>query len=676
MKKRISFFIALLLIFSVFLSSCQGGGETPGEDNTTGGEDGEGESEYMNLLDYNISLLCANTDMNAFSAAFELSQMLREKLDLTLNIRDESYTGGEYEIVVGKIESRLGDERGFADIESVANARIAALFIHSYENKLIIGASSSDAYLLALDKLSEYIDEEKGSLEIPKDFGYSLTFDAAIYREKKEIVEYSEASLASLTALAEIKVGGKALSLIRSDARNFACEISFIDDYPTVSATAAVSGATVVVTQANADKGEAVIRVTSKDGFYSSEYRVVFDVKDDYSTAAEVLLKDGKKGTVSFVADDGGHSTATFIAKTMGAKYRSLKVSFAVITKALVELKTQTVGNDTYWAIDTEGNYIYTKNQDAWDYWQDILSDTRFDVLSHSHTHAYWGDDDEGGSYEYRKNDGTTATSEVFPKGNVTKELVASQQIVRELGQKGLVYIKPGVGAALSQYYFDMLASGSVYIGARTTAYNPTEPTKMLNYASDFKTNASRYNVKAYMVQHYEVSESVPKAATTAQCLASDVTYWKDYIDAAIEKNAWACFCIHNIADDSYNAANGGHFIYQSQADKIFGYADSLADELWIASYTEATVYYHQLSSAKVTATAHRDEYVDVTLTHSEVGDCYDMPMTVKVTVHGSWEYAKTSGNTLLTVYEDSDGSKYVQLDITPGETVRITVVS
>jgi hypothetical protein len=152
--------------------------------------------------------------------------------------------------------------------------------------------------------------------------------------------------------------------------------------------------------------------------------------------------------------------------------------------------------------------------------------------------------------------------------------------------------------------------------------------------------------------------------------LAAGIDNWEKYVDEAIANGGWGCFLIHNVRDDSYRNSYE-HFIYQSQADKLFSYLYSKGDDVWVATYTDAQIYYNQWSTSTVSAEAFRDEYIILSHADEESNEIYNMALTVKVSVPMSWSAAKV-GDTVYEVSSDTDGTKFIYVDILPDSEIRI----
>ena len=75
---------------------------------------------------------------------------------------------------------------------------------------------------------------------------------------------------------------------------------------------------------------------------------------------------------------------------------------------------------------------------------------------------------------------------------------------------------------------------------------------------------------------------------------------------------------------------------------------------------------------AKISASLFGENSVSVKLDCPLDSSVFNMPLTVKVPVPKSWTYAKL-GDRELSVIENDDGTKFVYINVAPGETVTIT---
>ena len=418
-------------------------------------------------------------------------------------------------------------------------------------------------------------------------------------------------------------------------------------------------------------------------GFATTKVTKTISAKLNGPTA-EIVNKNGADAVVTYVVDDGNWDTARY-AKQMLEAYENLTFSFAVPAKQLATLNTADVDGDGIleYVMD-DGKYTYVVNQSGLDFWNGVLVQGRTEVISHTYTHGFWGTNDDGGVFVYLKNGESTVTiSESMPEGSSTKEIYASKQIIEEqLGSylrngKVITLIDPGIGVKtidskdsngelIVSYktYFKMLweraFNNGDLISVRGTFGSTYDPS--LDFATKvvtperYDTYEERMNTPAYMIVSGNAN---PKGDGS-----DDISNWTDYIDSAIELNGWACFCIHVMN------ASSGHYITAAQAEKLFAYTNS--KNVWVATYTEASLYYSEWSTAEVDVEFENGE-IKVTLTDKERNDVYDLALTVKVSVPDTWTSVNVGGDT-YNVLKDENGASYVLVDIVPDSgTVTVT---
>ena len=550
------------------------------------------------------------------------------------------------------------------------NAMIGSFSMELAGTCLTMKASDLDTMAYVESVVVSFADGAKLSVdEAELKSGYLNLYD---YKNKHKVTLYNEDELSALTILAEVKINGAKIAKLDPYKTSLNLGISYKEGFPEVAASAAGKGATVDIvqpTEENGGKCTVTVNALGKSATYSLSFYV-----EDGEVGVTIVNKDDKEGVITFVIDDGVVSTAEYLLNDFFPKYENLKASFAVKTKELATLHKVTDENgNLVWETDDNGKYVYDVNTERVNFWKSVLATGQAEVLSHSHTHSYWGDNDNGGSFEYTKNDGTTATSEVFPKGNVTMELLASQQIVYDLlGEVSYGFVKPGVGAKLSTYYTSLLEVSGFYTSARGTV-GSDNLVGHVNYAINFRQVSRRFNVYAYAIEHYDSNKDKPtdKYSSYEECIAAGIVNWKTYIDAAINGGGWACFCIHDIRPERYeDLGSTAHYIYASQADALFGYADSLADRAWIATYNEAAQYYICWSTADIKAEIVNNEKITVTFNSGERDERNRCPLTVKVDVPYAWAGVETATGTELEILTDDEGQRYILVDVAPNSSV------
>jgi len=650
---------ALLLIFINLLTLCLV--------SCTPEDDRDDDALNIDVTESGYKIICESGTAVSRATA-KLIEKVEKETGVTLGKIKLATSQSKREIIIGNLEAREESAELSKKFEPYATERIAVSAITLSEEKIVVGGSNSAGLDYAVRMLMKYVDG--GKFLVPADLDELVIFDSYTYTETDEPITFTLESLAAFTGLATLSVGGEDISVKDIDTYENTYNIDYPDKYPTIAATAGAKGGSVTVEQAS-DTNGSVATVTSKSssGEKSTVYKFNFNVSDTYSVNAEIVNKGGAKGTVTLVFDDGDTSSATYIKNTVTSKYPTLTASFALIMNKLATLNEVEDNGEHVWETDKDGNYVNTKDESVFNFWESLLADNRFEAISHSFTHTYPGNDDNGGIYDYKDyGQGNWHKTPRLPKGNLTMELNASAQILRELNQRGITFVIPGVGANLPAAFYDLLRTNGTYIGARGVTYGITKPDML-------KDISKRYDIASYAIEYYGAASvtNTTKASTPKECLNAGIDKWQAYIDDTIKEGGWGCFLVHNVRDDSYTNRYE-HFIYKSQADKLFNYLYSKGDDVWVATYTDAQIYYNQWSTSTVSAEAYKDEYVMLTHSDMENGEIYNMAMTVKVSVPETWTGAKV-GDIVYEVKTADDGTKFIYVDILPDSTIKIDAV-
>ena len=365
----------------------------------------------------------------------------------------------------------------------------------------------------------------------------------------------------------------------------------------------------------------------SSSAMAKTESETLAPIREGTPLDAMIVYPNDAKGAVSFVVDDGYQDTARIISDKLLPKYEHLRISYALIANSLAELDSD-YGRDGIeeYFLSLDGSYEYFyQNQKNLAFWRNELTQKDYcEVVSHSYTHSMWGNDDNGGAQQVQVSGGAYTTLNTA-RGAVTVELKGAQQIVRDLlGQSGNYFVMPGTGQVNSAYYLNLLQSGQYYRGARTT-------NKRINPRGEMKAPFSY--IDSWMVSATESADQ-----------------WNDFIDTAVENGSWACFCIHNIMEDA--ATGWGHYIYESNADKMFGHANRLAEdgELWIGTMSEVGDYLQYRNASSVTALYDpQRNAIGVELRSDALVADYEVTATVKIALPDAWtQGAKASDGTPL----------------------------
>ena len=531
-------------------------------------------------------------------------------------------------------------------IEANANVFNSPFYNTSDMLMLVLGSNYSEGF----GKYWNVISEGEEALVV-----YGKSYED--YLMNKD--EYRNLDTAAAT-LDGIFIDGTLIDSFAADIFNYAVSVDINKGYPIVTATRTSWVSRVeIVNPTAANSGVATIEVTSADGLTVNTYTVTVNLTGTFTgTSAEVVGKDGTTGTVTFVIDDGDKTTANFTTEMMD-KYSELKFTYAILTNQLATLNTAyDSSTGKYYYVMSDGEYTYTVKQDTVDFWNNILANYDTEVVSHTYSHLFWGNNDEGGVQKYVDSNGNVITSGNLPVGSASAEIYASIQIIEDLlGIKAATHVVPGIGVATTDKVVNGVTYATYYTYYQELLKEAIESGAILALAGNTMGNVAS-SMDRYVTKDNITTLGVNGVARLFVRPDDNKDTWKQFIANAAANNGWATFCIHKISE----SATSGHYILEKDAEELFAYA--VSENIWIANYTEAFLYYTQWASAKVNVVYENDS-IKVTLTDDEDNTVYNEALTVKVTIPANWAAVEVNGDT-LEVYADQDGSSYVLVDIVP----------
>lgn len=606
---------------------------------------------------------------------------------------EDTTSPAEKEIVLGNAKNRAEVESIRTNFESRTSEHIAAYTVKMSGTSLLIVASSPEAEAAAVDEL--FSNAKGGALTVPKSYNKTVYFDANEYRKSGEAHPYE--IVGSVTDIASVTLYGETEIVIEKGKTDYTVQISNLTPLPTADEIDVELYHPDMSYSVSYGERAMTLKVTSADENASREYKISFSGENEYEVSSEVVNKDGAKGVLTLTSDDGNQRTADFLYTVLAKNYDFLEISVAMPTRELASLTTTNDGK--VWLMDDDGNYVIQIIKNMYvskisgsvftgtdkfatkvDFWQEIVSTGQIEVLSHSHTHAAWGQSDE---LTYNDNG-----SIKYPAGNVIKELHASAQILSNLLSQETSFIcRPGGHADLtSDYFFNLVSTDSTFIGMRTSNGAPPLPgatdTK-LNAPEHFKDEYGRLRIATILVKGTETAFNEDGTGFAREdgdkakdCIAAGISAWENYVNLAMENGQWASIGFHAIYPDTETWASG-YPVFDSQVIALMEYIKPYVEsgELWLASFTEASKYYFEWSGAETTAKAYGNERVEVTLTDKEEDERFNMPLTVKVSVPADWTRAELESygeTTELTVRTAEDGSRFVYANILPGDGVSV----
>ncbi|MBQ0101217.1 MAG: hypothetical protein KBT31_00275 [Firmicutes bacterium] len=396
--------------------------------------------------------------------------------------------------------------------------------------------------------------------------------------------------------------------------------------------TAAVLSALMLLTAASCAGGNAGTNDTSEKEETQMTQETPQNALEGFESSAKLVLPHEAKGTVTYVIDDT-HKEVAMIAEDLAEKYPSLKITFAIIVSFLVSVQ-KSGGNYAY---NEDGTFSFKGSNLKYGYWDKLLKSydgKRFSFDSHTYSHAPWGIDD--------------TTDYGFPANTIQLETLGSKQAIKQFfGVEPLAMIEPGTGNKLNYRPYFLEQVKKHYYGMRTTNKDAK------NTPDYFAANVNnRYNIGSFMI--VDRTDGVPTPGL--------VDSWKSYIDSKLRIGGWACFCIHHIRHDGSGLANQ-QVIYESQADELFGYTESLGDDVWVALFDDAMKYYFEMSTADLKV-ENDGEKLTVKITDGEPDEVFDFPLWVNVQVPEEWTEAYADGEVLEI--KEKNGRHYVLVEVAP----------
>ena len=614
------------------------------------------------------------------------------------------------EIILGGMDSKEETKALVKSLKADTNDMLGAYVVRAIGKKVFVYASCPEAEKLAVNALFSYVSD--GQLIVPKDLDITVYFNLYEYKNTGEFYQVS-AGLSGILEPAFVKIEGMPIQL-QSGIYKYILSASPTSAFPSEDEIEVVLYSDDMSYAISYDDEGVVVTINSKDGAKSQDYKFVYNFNDEYVVATVIVNKDGAKGALSMIADDGDERTADFLYNVIAPNYSAFKISIAMATRDMATL--QSAGET--WAKDENGNYIYEVSKNTYnsliegsifqdkskyetmaDFWSEILSCDQFEMISHSHSHSDWPVNDD---IQY-----TSSGLVKYPAGSVIKEIEASAQILEDLfGQTSPFIARPGGNfwadtpgvdhSPLRNYFYALVDSNPTYVGMRSSNGGPpllgSSNTKLNNpemFASSYDGGAwedyLRLNIGCLLLKGNQAAFNAdgtdyayPTGGKTADVIAAGISAWENYINLAMENGQWASVAFHDMFDeDTAKYIADGYPVADAQVIALMEYIQPLVDsgDLWVGTFSEIAEYYFQWSTAEVSAKAYGNDRVEITLTDKEEDPRMDSALTVKINVPASWTAAELDVNgekTVLEVSVDEDGNCFVYANIVPDQGVSV----
>lgn len=143
----------------------------------------------------------------------------------------------------------------------------------------------------------------------------------------------------------------------------------------------------------------------------------------------------------------------------------------------------------------------------------------------------------------------------------------------------------------------------------------------------------------------------------------------KSWVDTTADNdNIWLVLVFHGVEGVGWEPKS------EDELEEYFSYIKQFEDDVWVATFKDATQYIRQRMDATVSTQTDRDQ-ITVSLTHS-LGEKYQSPLTLKTQLPDMWEDVRlTQGNEPVeSEIISKNGNQYVLYNALPNaEDIRIS---
>ena len=367
--------------------------------------------------------------------------------------------------------------------------------------------------------------------------------------------------------------------------------------------------------------------LVSDTAFVSEESKYADDT--NYSPTADLLsAKGGATGIITLMHDDGYLDSAMAFDKIL--YNRGLVADVGMIA-------------------DRTASPEYVKS------WQALLDTGRWNIVSHSMTHTWWGIEPSDGIY-------TNLTDDTE---KVISEFIESQALLREKfpTQRVLTFAWPGFSNVYNKY---------------VDKENGVTLDKVMKYIdSDYvKSVVDEYYVSGRKAESY--AASIEDGGVDWSYMPASIHISEGNIDTVLStiddaaKNGKFCVLYtHKIieAAEGETVSGTGTYIASYYMDDVCERVAERVSEgtVWNTYYEDAVLYIREYQSSSVSIEGDTSS-LKVNLTDTLDNGIYNYPLTVKIGVPYAWEAAKiVQGDHILYAKVVKNGlKKAILADIVP----------
>lgn len=136
----------------------------------------------------------------------------------------------------------------------------------------------------------------------------------------------------------------------------------------------------------------------------------------------------------------------------------------------------------------------------------------------------------------------------------------------------------------------------------------------------------------------------------------------KSWVDTVVENNnIWLVLVFHGVEGVGWEPKS------EKELEEYFNYIQANEENLWVATFKDATKYVRQRMDAQVESVQEEDQ-ITISLTHS-LGNLYDLPLTLKTQIPSGWQnvtVAQGDDQIDSNMINEENGSVYVMYQMAP----------
>ena len=366
------------------------------------------------------------------------------------------------------------------------------------------------------------------------------------------------------------------------------------------------------------------------------------DVDGEWDPTATVLpVKGGRSGIVVLIHDDGIWSTAVTLDK-LYHEY-GLVGDVAMLSYKLYDTATG------------------TEKSDELTNWRALMDTERWKIVSHSHTHTWWGTttENEDGTYTFLEDE-----------DKMREEIVGSQEILRNLfpGQRVLTFAYPGF--TKEKNYVDNVADKIfelIYSEKSRKMLNDTYISARSGLGLSLSVTTPTLHWSRHYLGKVYASENAWNYFPAFGFSDSNIDSGKLFkiVDGTTAK-ALSVLYTHKVVDE---LTGGSNEMTTEAMRSLCEYlsAKVKSGEIWNAHYEDAVLYVREATASRVKLEGD-ENMLTVSLTDTLDDEIYNYPLTVRVNVPKEWKAAKIThnGEVFYAVAEKKDDEWVIDFDIVP----------